>query len=70
MFLGSGSVPCWYSSSQSGEQEFLNIQASLFVSPSHSPSYLPPLPVFPICSADLEPLPFSMETCMFLLESF
>ncbi|ERE83334.1 gamma-aminobutyric acid type B receptor subunit 2 [Cricetulus griseus] len=26
MFLGSGSVPCWYSSYQTGEQEFLDVQ--------------------------------------------
>ncbi|ERE84501.1 E3 ubiquitin-protein ligase [Cricetulus griseus] len=26
MFLGSGSVPCWYPSYQSGEQEFPDVQ--------------------------------------------
>ena len=30
MFLGSGSVPCWFPSYQSGEQEFPDVQVSCF----------------------------------------
>ena len=30
MFLGSGSVPCWYSSYQTGEQEFPDVQVRFF----------------------------------------
>ncbi|ERE68096.1 hypothetical protein H671_7g18186 [Cricetulus griseus] len=30
MFLGSGSVPCWFPSHQSGEQEFPIVQVSCF----------------------------------------
>ncbi|EGV97616.1 hypothetical protein I79_009062 [Cricetulus griseus] len=30
MFLGSGSVPCWYPSYQSGDQEFSDVQVSCF----------------------------------------